>query len=78
MFFAFERPIFIDFHLNVSHQSKKPLCFFDEGVLLTKFPVGFNSSNGNHHFSSIVSGADKQVLEMTQRKDYHLFLRIKN
>ena len=38
-----------------------PFCDFDEGVLLTKFPVGFNSSNGNDHFSSIISGADKQV-----------------
>jgi hypothetical protein len=37
------------------------MCAADEGVLLTKFPVGFNSSNGNHHFASIVSGADYQV-----------------
>jgi hypothetical protein len=47
--------------LNSASRAKWPPCAFDEGVLLTKFPVGFNSSNGNDHFSSIISGADKQV-----------------
>jgi hypothetical protein len=30
MFFAPGRHIFIDLHLNVSHRSEQPHCFFDE------------------------------------------------